>query len=85
MSAPRSAYRETAAVHEEAGGYGVGENLRATADVSQGGEMQAAAEETQGEGANVKTIVRETPKVGRNDPCPCGSGKKYKKCCGAAA
>ncbi|WP_207456235.1 YchJ family protein [Azospirillum sp. SYSU D00513] len=28
---------------------------------------------------------RSTPKVGRNDPCPCGSGKKYKKCCGAAA
>jgi hypothetical protein len=27
------------------------------------------------------TYVRETPKVGRNDPCPCGSGKKYKKCC----
>ena len=27
--------------------------------------------------------VRETPKLGRNDPCPCGSGKKYKKCCGA--
>jgi len=27
-------------------------------------------------------IVRATPKVGRNDPCPCGSGKKYKKCCG---
>jgi uncharacterized protein YecA (UPF0149 family) len=25
--------------------------------------------------------VRETPKAGRNDPCPCGSGKKYKKCC----
>jgi hypothetical protein len=25
--------------------------------------------------------VRETPKIGRNDPCPCGSGKKYKKCC----
>ena len=29
------------------------------------------------------TLVRETPKVGRNDPCPCGSGKKFKKCCGA--
>ena len=29
-----------------------------------------------------QTIVRKTPKVGRNDPCPCGSGKKYKKCCG---
>ena len=27
---------------------------------------------------------REAPKVGRNDPCPCGSGKKYKKCCGGA-
>ncbi|HZL45165.1 MAG TPA: YchJ family metal-binding protein [Opitutaceae bacterium] len=31
-----------------------------------------------------QTVRRETPKVGRNDPCPCGSGKKYKKCCGAA-
>ena len=31
------------------------------------------------------TIVREAPKVGRNDACPCGSGKKYKKCCGQAA
>jgi preprotein translocase subunit SecA len=29
-----------------------------------------------------KTIVREAPKVGRNDPCPCGSGKKYKSCHG---
>lgn len=27
------------------------------------------------------TVVRDQPKVGRNDPCPCGSGKKYKKCC----
>ncbi len=27
-------------------------------------------------------VRRETPKVGRNDPCPCGSGKKFKKCCG---
>jgi SEC-C motif domain protein len=31
-----------------------------------------------------ETIVRG-PQPGRNDPCPCGSGKKYKKCCGAAA
>ena len=28
------------------------------------------------------TLVRTEPKVGRNDPCPCGSGKKFKKCCG---
>lgn len=27
------------------------------------------------------TIIRDQPKIGRNDPCPCGSGKKYKKCC----
>lgn len=33
----------------------------------------------------VETFRREMPKVGRNDPCPCGSGKKYKKCCGKAA
>jgi SEC-C motif-containing protein len=31
------------------------------------------------------TVRHETPRPGRNDPCPCGSGKKYKKCCGAAA
>ena len=33
----------------------------------------------------VETFRRETPKVGRNDPCPCGSGKKFKRCCGKAA
>jgi len=32
---------------------------------------------------DVQTVKREGKKVGRNDPCPCGSGKKYKKCCGA--
>ena len=32
--------------------------------------------------AVAKTIRKETAKVGRNDPCPCGSGRKYKKCCG---
>src|SRR2546425_1052297 len=35
------------------------------------------------EAGKVKTVVRSQPKVGRNDPCPCGSGKKYKKCHGA--
>jgi curved DNA-binding protein CbpA len=34
------------------------------------------------EADDVKTVVRAIPKTGRNDPCPCGSGKKYKKCCG---
>lgn len=31
-----------------------------------------------------KSYARSHPKVGRNDPCPCGSGKKFKKCCGTA-
>ncbi len=30
------------------------------------------------------TITRDSPKVGRNDPCPCGSGRKFKQCCGRA-
>lgn len=30
----------------------------------------------------LKPITRQAPKVGRNDPCPCGSQKKFKKCCG---
>ncbi len=35
------------------------------------------------EGAPIEMPLKTTtPKVGRNDPCPCGSGKKYKKCCG---
>jgi preprotein translocase subunit SecA len=37
---------------------------------------------TAGEGATTAPIKRDRPKVGRNDPCPCGSGKKYKKCHG---
>jgi preprotein translocase subunit SecA len=86
----RSAYKETSAVHEEAGGYGVGENIAATANAVAGapggsGEMQEAADRVQGDATKVKQIVREAPKVGRNDLCPCGSGKKYKKCCGANA
>jgi len=38
----------------------------------------------EGEPVKPETYVREGPKIGRNDPCPCGSGKKYKKCCGAS-
>jgi len=35
-----------------------------------------------GKTPGVRTVVRSEAKVGRNDPCPCGSGKKFKKCCG---
>ena len=37
------------------------------------------------EGGVNRTVVNQEPKVGRNDPCPCGSGKKYKNCCGRNA
>ena len=39
-------------------------------------------EEDEVEHEPLTPIVRETPKVGRNEPCPCGSGLKYKKCHG---
>jgi preprotein translocase subunit SecA len=48
---------------------------QAKVTMTHGGEAAAAAPEI---------IKRDAPKVGRNDPCVCGSGKKYKKCCGAA-
>jgi preprotein translocase subunit SecA len=46
-----------------------------------GPNQTAAAAGT--EDGKIRTVTRDQPKVGRNDPCPCGSGKKYKKCCGA--
>ena len=51
-------------------------------------ERSAAAQRQAAEGAGQKskpqTFRREQPKVGRNEPCPCGSGKKYKQCHGKA-
>jgi SEC-C motif-containing protein len=35
-----------------------------------------------GQPVKAKPVTRDAPKVGRNDPCPCGSGKKHKRCCG---
>ena len=54
-------------------------------DPSQAPSAFAKAErpEAKGGGEDVQTVRREGPKVGRNDPCPCGSGKKYKKCHGS--
>jgi preprotein translocase subunit SecA len=43
----------------------------------------AAPREASGGTDDVQTVRRQGPKVGRNDPCPCGSGKKYKKCHGS--
>ena len=47
---------------------------------AQGGEMPKQAPKPQDD-RKPETFRREMPKVGRNDPCPCGSGKKYKNCC----
>jgi preprotein translocase subunit SecA len=64
------------AIHRETGQYAIGAG---------GAEMGS----TEATSAALKTkpaarpVVRKDEKVGRNDPCPCGSGKKYKKCCGA--
>jgi preprotein translocase subunit SecA len=46
-------------------------------------EISADAAETEKPADIAVAPVRAGPKVGRNDPCPCGSGKKYKACCGA--
>ncbi len=45
-------------------------------------EHHGAPPESKGGGGVQNTVKRKTEKVGRNQPCPCGSGKKYKKCCG---
>ncbi len=46
-------------------------------------ELEQARMAGAGDMQTVQQIVRSGEKIGRNDPCPCGSGKKYKKCCGA--
>ncbi len=48
-------------------------------------QQEQAANTPVGGPTKPTTVRRTQPKVGRNDPCPCGSGKKYKHCCGAAA
>ncbi len=69
-----STWTETEARHDDA----------ATAAPQSSGEIQdqqnAAIEASKNH--KVETIRNKTPRVGRNDPCPCGSGKKYKNCCG---
>ena len=53
---------------------------RAAADKNASDVVSEAAQAAENQ-AKAKP-VRTGPKVGRNDPCPCGSGKKYKQCCG---
>jgi len=44
-------------------------------------QQKVSVNYNRGEGSSRQTVTRGK-KIGRNDPCPCGSGKKYKKCCG---
>ena len=65
-------------------------NVRASLDDSEGqtksgvndSELNDAAINLVDGNKKGRTIVNSSPKIGRNDPCPCGSGKKYKNCCG---
>jgi len=63
-------YQTSSMVHEQLSGY---DHLA---------QSMEAQRQQAGEMTKVETIRRDLPKVGRNDPCPCGSGRKYKKCCG---
>ena len=66
-----SANTPGAATHQQA----------ASPEVQQTQRQQEEAIEASKE-RKVETYRNKSPKVGRNDPCPCGSGKKYKNCCG---
>ena len=56
--------------------------LKSEEDVKREQAAKITATSGSGDGTVKKQPVRKDKKVGRNDPCPCGSGKKYKKCCG---
>jgi len=68
----RSVWTVSRTAHDEVGQFAMAERQRAAAQAPQGEQK-------------VRQIKLEQPKVGRNEPCPCGSGKKYKKCCGKNA
>ncbi len=65
----RSIWNVSRTQHDEVSQFSMAERQRAAATAPQGEQK-------------IKQIKLDQPKVGRNEPCPCGSGKKYKKCCG---
>ncbi|NBT14706.1 MAG: preprotein translocase subunit SecA, partial [Planctomycetia bacterium] len=71
----KSAFRETAAIHAEA------PSAAALAAPQAEPQAQQAASDSRGEPVNLEPIRNLGAKVGRNDPCPCGSGRKFKNCC----
>ncbi len=69
------------ATHADSTGMGLASGAVQAPEGQSPNPMAAASKS----GTQARTIKRDYPKVGRNDPCPCGSGKKYKKCHGANA
>jgi preprotein translocase subunit SecA len=70
---------------EAASAFGTARGAAPAAMDAPSGRQQGPVPARTGGDDVIKTVRREEPKVGRNDPCPCGSGKKYKKCHGQAA
>ena len=68
-------------VHQEFSGISKGKDIALQRE-REFQRQDVAPEDKSPQAAASVTIRRDHPKVGRNDPCPCGSGKKYKKCCG---
>jgi len=68
--------------HEQAGGAPTGYATTGTSSSGQEGGKASDMVTEASEALSKPAPVRTGPKVGRNDPCPCGSGKKYKQCCG---
>jgi len=76
--------RQQNLMHEEVSGFDKSRMPKEPSGGLEGIPPEALGETRGGPAARrPATVKRESPKVGRNDPCPCGSGKKYKKCCGA--
>ncbi len=82
----RSARRkETDMVASQADASGMGFGGAGVPTTTEGKQDANPMAQASQSGTQARTIKRTQPKVGRNDPCPCGSGKKYKKCHGANA
>ncbi|MCL2442327.1 MAG: preprotein translocase subunit SecA [Treponema sp.] len=78
----RSIGANQSASHNSIGSFGGGSFGGAPQRSSGSSSAQGAARRPNGSSPAGATVVRSQPKVGRNDPCPCGSGKKYKLCHG---
>ena len=73
---------QTSAERKNVMGSGEGHKDEFADEPMMAGDMPEQTQVPERERRKPETVRRDAPKVGRNDPCPCGSGKKYKHCCG---